>query len=299
MLTITVSHETIYFGRHLGVRFHRTLRVPDDGRIYQLPASLGCFPVHRVDDFRHTVPAHWLCTQGVFIPMYQREAMWIEFLGVQGRPHAVKVAVGKVNAISGQRWNQELHNNPQDYLVVPNQPWLDGINAGEGYVRQFVAMPLGTGYTVEGQLTREEQFGGIQIITFPIRVSPIAERFPPWSRALTSGSPLAGTDMGLSGGGRIRQHIYVDQYGSYTYDQHNFGRVYIRIVNSMLYHQITGRKPPPTPITLDTYKECGIPWFTLYDEDKGYLDLSSELHRVESVEEMDKVQGHVVKDGDW
>ena len=28
-------------------------------------------------------------------------------------------------------------------LVVPDQPWLDGINAGNGFIRQVVAMPLG------------------------------------------------------------------------------------------------------------------------------------------------------------
>ena len=37
----------------------------------------------------------------------------------------------------------------QNYCVLPKQPWLDGINYGDGYIRQFVAMPLGKGYTVE------------------------------------------------------------------------------------------------------------------------------------------------------
>lgn len=44
--------------------------------------------------------------------------------------------------------------------MVREQPWLDGIATGTGTIRQFVAMPLGLGYTVEGQLTEEEQFGG-------------------------------------------------------------------------------------------------------------------------------------------
>src|SRR5215470_3778380 len=57
-----------------------------------------------------------------------------------------------------------IRAEPQDYVVVPDQPWLDGINAGDGYVRQFVAMPLGLGYTVEGQVTGAEEFGGIQLL---------------------------------------------------------------------------------------------------------------------------------------
>ena len=44
--------------------------------------------------------------------------------------------------------------NEQNYLAIPKQPWLDGINAGDGYVRQFVAMPLGKGYTIEAQVNK-------------------------------------------------------------------------------------------------------------------------------------------------
>jgi hypothetical protein len=36
-------------------------------------------------------------------------------------------------------------------VVCPDQPWLDGINAGDGYIRQFVAMPLGMGYTAKSR----------------------------------------------------------------------------------------------------------------------------------------------------
>ncbi|MCJ7532589.1 MAG: hypothetical protein MUO64_16365 [Anaerolineales bacterium] len=71
-----------------------------------------------------------------------------------------KVAVGKVNAVSAKPWEQKLLPGEDDYLVCLPQPWLDGINAGEGYIRQFVAMPLGMGYTVEAQVTGEEKFGG-------------------------------------------------------------------------------------------------------------------------------------------
>ena len=69
--------------------------------------------------------------------------------GIHWRPNALKVAVGKVNAVSGQPWSERLkpedRDGNQDYLVVPEQPWLDGINSGDGTIRQFVAMPLGDG----------------------------------------------------------------------------------------------------------------------------------------------------------
>jgi hypothetical protein len=64
-----------------------------------------------------------------------------------------KVATGKINAVTGEGWTAGLNRNPQDYLIVPEQPWLDGYCVEKGVVRQFVAMPLGRGYTTEEQLT--------------------------------------------------------------------------------------------------------------------------------------------------
>jgi len=46
---------------------------------------------------------------------------------------------------------------------------LDGIKSGKDKVRQFVAMPLGQGFTVEGQLTGKEEIGGVQFEIFPIK----------------------------------------------------------------------------------------------------------------------------------
>ena len=127
----------------LTITFHRTLRIPDDGRTYPLPAGLGTFPLRSVDDFPATAPASWLQRGGVLMPIYQSEALWISFSARY--PCAVKIAAGKINAVSGAAWTAELHREPQDYVVVPGQPWLDGFSVGAGLIRQFVAMPLGAG----------------------------------------------------------------------------------------------------------------------------------------------------------
>jgi len=39
---------------HLAITFQRTLRIPDDGKTYPLPASLGTFPLRPIDDFSTT-----------------------------------------------------------------------------------------------------------------------------------------------------------------------------------------------------------------------------------------------------
>ena len=300
-MNVRLAHDQITIG-NLSIAFHRTLRIPDDGSNYPLPPSLGRFPIRRVEDFADRVPAAWRAHGGVFIPMYQREAAWLSFSAPDWRPHALKVAVGMVNAVSGEPWRQPIsEREQQDYLVCPPQPWLDGINAGDGVVRQFVAMPLGMGYTVEGQVSGDERFGGIQLVAFDPRPGrfpdeepfyPLAERYDAAFAPMASpAARLDGGEMGLAAGGRMEQSIYPDPHGPDTWDNTRTGRVYVHIVNSMLYEQITGEKPPATPVTARTYADHGYPWFDLYDEHLGDLDPSQALAGVKSIKELDAEKG--------
>jgi hypothetical protein len=63
------------------------------------------------------VPERWRETGGVFIPMYQREAMWIYFEGADWKPNAVKIGVGGVNAVRGAAWDITLRADP---LTTPS-----------------------------------------------------------------------------------------------------------------------------------------------------------------------------------
>jgi len=160
------AYERLCFGRKSNVSFHRTLRVPEDGKDYPLPAGLGMLPIHRIEDYAETVPEKWLEDGGFFVPLYQREALFLEFEGDSNRPMISKVCVGEINAISGQAYSESLSAHKQDYVVIPSQKWLDGINNGNGIVRQFVAMPLGQGYTVEEQVTDEKKHEGFQLVVY-------------------------------------------------------------------------------------------------------------------------------------
>ena len=132
MLAVRIENDSIRVGDRFAVSFQRTLRIPDDGRLYPLPPGLGRFPILSVEDFLDCVPQLWRDLGGVFIPMYQREALWISFSAASWKPNAVTVSVGGVNAVSGEPDDRRLHPQPQNYLVCPNQPWLDGINSGFG-----------------------------------------------------------------------------------------------------------------------------------------------------------------------
>jgi hypothetical protein len=298
VLDVTIHQDRVQIGRHFAVTFERTLRIPDDGREYPLPPSLGHFPVRRVADHAGRVPAAWREHGGVFLPMYQREAMWLNFHAAQWRPNALKVAVGKVNALSGERYHPRLSTREQDYVVTPPQPWLDGINAGAGFIKQFVAMPLGTGATIEGQITGEERHGGLQLVCFEPRPGRFPEHPPVVARmaadlAMPACAPAAGgaAELGLAAGGRMRQHIYPDPYGIDTWDQDDHGRVFVHIVNSREWTRITGEPLPSTPVGVRSYIDAGLPWFDLYDDHLGDIEPSGALAMVKSVDE--------VVDGVW
>ena len=66
-------------------------------------------------------------------------------------------------------------------------------------------------------------------------------------------------EMGLAAGGKMRQKIYPDPHGVDTWDQENSGRVFVHIVNSMMYREITGKEPPSTPVTAKTLRPIRLP----------------------------------------
>lgn len=97
--------------------------------------------------------------------------------------------------------------------------------------------------------------------------------------------------MGLAAGGKMRQKIYRDEYGVDTWDATRAGRVFVHIVNSLDYREITGREPPPTPISARTYAELGLPWFDLYDEAIPDVEPAEALANVKSVKAVDAEKG--------
>jgi len=278
----------VHQGAVCHIDFQRTLRIPDDNREYPLPPGLGRFPVEHVDDFADKLPEAWQRHGGVFVPMYQSEALWINFSGHY--PCAVKIAAGKTNAVSGESWDNGLADDPQDYVVMPDQPWLDGFNISEDFIRQFVAMPLGKGYTAEEQITDKAEHGGLQIIVYPMRAEAYAEHGP-WSLVTEMcleedvDSYVATKDeldMGLAPGGLMRQQIYTDKYGIDAWDQDHGLRCFIHLANSAQYQAITGHRPPHKPATAQDYTRAGLPWFDYY-ADSPALSGSATLSKLASV----------------
>lgn len=292
----------------LAMDFQRTLRIPDDDKTYPLPPGLGRFPLCHVDDFADKVPPAWLEHGGVMMPMFQSEALWLLFQPSYdperqaSYPCAIKVATGKIDAVTGKDWSNGLHRGPQDYMVAPRQPWLDGYCVEKGVIRQFVAMPLGAGYSAEEQITGKAEHGGIQVVVYPMKREVFERRFPKHTarllgerrcRAATAVSAFACelADMGLAPGGRMKQEIYDDPFDFAEWDTANSSRCFVHIANSLSWRAITGQAPPTIPPTAKQYSQAGLPWFEYYDETAKAVEGSGILGKLKSVFGMGKDKG--------
>jgi hypothetical protein len=302
------------------IAFQRTLRIPDDGKAYPLPPGLGNFPLVHVDDYAESVPSAWNKRGGVMMPMYQAEALWIYFSG--GSPCALKVGAGKINAVTGKAWADGLRDDPQNYLPLPEQPWLDGYCVEKGFIRQFVAMPLGQGFSAEEQITGEAAHGGIQLQLYPLKAAvqfeaqrrrlprgltdilPLILPEPPNARRhglqseaparcmRISAPPCAAPDMGLGAGGKMRQEVYKDKRPLENYDLRVASRVFIHLCNSKTWREITGSFPPHPPITSQHYARHKLPWFDYYRDDLEAVSGSKRLSDLKTVADLyEELQG--------
>ncbi|MFD1656755.1 hypothetical protein ACFSL4_00520 [Streptomyces caeni] len=317
MGAVRIDGNSLVLPEGVRVRFMRTLRLPESGT-HALPPGLGEFPVRRVEDYADTVPAEWRAHGGVMLPVYLREAMWLSFGATE--PAALQVGVGKVCAVSGRPWSSRLARHPQNYVVLPRQPWLDGINSGKGTVRQFVAVPLGLGATVEGQVTGEEVWGGIQLQTFPLQEAPLAR----WreeerrKRERAREIPQAAPAMGLGVGSAMRQEVYRDDWPAGSWAEEPGGRVFVHLVTPPQWRRITGEAPAPSPVDRAAYTQAGLPWFDYYDQDGEDLASADALGQVKpvgdwlgddhepwqepsphQVKPLGDAPGKPVRDGDW
>ena len=298
---ITLEHDSLVFrfpdvheDARCAIDFQQTLRIPDDGRDYPLPPGLGSFPLRHLDDYAPRLPEEWRRRGGVIAPMHQAEAMWIDFTA-HSYPFAVKIATGKICALTGDRWVNHLNTDPQDYVVLPEQPWLDGYCVEKGVIRQFVAMPLGGGYTAEEQLTGAARYGGLQIVVYPMKRERYREReahssmiFGPSEgvHAMPESAP-----MGLAPGGRMRQEIYPDPEGLDAWDQRQASRCFVTIANSSQWMAITGKRPPTVPPTARQYTAAGLPWFEWYGGDSAAVDGAEKFKSLASVAQLGKTKG--------
>ena len=81
----------------------------------------------------------------------EMEAMWIDFHCTEDNKFVLRPFLGGINGITGEGSTGDMGSlirrmnklaPLQDYLVLPDQLWLDGISTSPGIVRQFVATEM-------------------------------------------------------------------------------------------------------------------------------------------------------------
>jgi hypothetical protein len=165
------------------ISFHRTHRLPNDGKVYQTPPPGTPFPFYNAERFHGKLPLDMREKGGVILPMWQREALICQFKRVERwgfTPYAIRLFVGGVNCISGETACPSMSDRlrqlngvarKQDYIVLNNESFdgerLDGIAVAPGIVRQLVALPITSPDSIESQMTGLNDVGGLQLEIIP------------------------------------------------------------------------------------------------------------------------------------
>lgn len=291
------------------VTFHRTVRVMDGRTPANLPPSLGRAKVSKVSQYQANCPEGW-DPSGVFIPLHDTEALWLQFS--PSAPSAIIVGAGGINAVDGLALGTKLVN-PQNYLVCPPQPWLDGWKGqDDGSIYQFVATPYqkGEGLSVGEQiLGAESKTGGMGIAVFdsvkelaPVKSPregysgsaygslfeyPYSYEWPGAKGMSLSAAPSVmrgsgvprGAEMGIGMGGKIAQKIYPDPYGIEVWKESPAEIAVVYLIDAAGYEEITGISIPK-PASQGGY---GGKWYGLDDEGEGDTPGSTAFDKLKSV----------------
>lgn len=280
-LPISLVGDRLQFGNSFAVAFQRTLRIPDDGQTYPLPPGLGRLPARWIQGSK---PAQ------LIVPLAAREALWIGFDAPAAEPHAVMLGLGTVNAVTGEAWTPELRSDPQNYLVCPPQLWLDGVKVSRDRVRQFISTPMGSGRSIEAQISGGEE-GVMHLVAVPPRPGSIPD---PAASSGGGGAELRQRSMNLGAGGQMRQRLYPDPHGRHVWDSAHATGVDVVLASPEEFSARTGETAPPSPIDARTYTEHGLPWFELYDEPPGDLAATESIQGVRpATDEADRAHDSV------
>jgi hypothetical protein len=95
-----------------------------------------------------------------------------------------------------------------------------------------------------------------------------ANRFASKILDLAVASDSRATQLGVGAGGSIIQHIELDENDLRIWDVANSKILNVQIIDSTTFRLVTKLDPPKTPITAETYKQMGLPFYRLWRDEK-------------------------------
>lgn len=78
--------------------------------------------------------------------------------------------------------------------------------------------------------------------------------------------------LSIGAGGNIEQHIESDTYNPRTWDMANSKLLNIQLLDSRAFRLVTNLEPPTTPVTAQTYKDMGLPFYRLGRDNERSVD---------------------------
>lgn len=142
---IKINDDNVLIDDNLCISLHKTVVLPPNSGEHYLPPDLGKF--HIEDN-----------GEKLFVGMAKDEALWISF---ESKNYysvcAIKVAAGNIDAVSGDLFDDKICTENQNYLSIPNQPWIDGVRVQNksNLVRQFVLVDEDNKKSIDNQLIKK------------------------------------------------------------------------------------------------------------------------------------------------
>jgi hypothetical protein len=240
---LEIIRERIHLPQGLSISFQRAGEMPEVQP--QRPVNLGALPVHDVRDFPQNFPQPGREIGSVFVPLLENETMWLGFASSDQRAHAVQMAVGTVDAITGRPWIPKLQKHPQNYLVVPLQNRWSGIGTGP----QFIPFSL--------RSLRDDN--GVQkswiLVIYKCRPGSVKPDAVTQSRAEPKpldAPPARPLDRNLT-------ELIADPFGLECWEEPAQGTLYIHAVTGREYQAVTGTAPPSPRSASEVYRGRRLP----------------------------------------
>ncbi|GJE93519.1 ubiquitin-domain-containing protein [Phanerochaete sordida] len=101
-----------------------------------------------------------------------------------------------------------------------------------------------------------------------------------------AGDAFQAREAGFAAGGKIAQKIVRDRLPATAYNFDAGCRLHISVLSPGALARLTGEPPIPTPISIETYLEAGLPWFDLYDEGIPSANNVSAAHPLAAVKSL-------------
>jgi hypothetical protein len=235
----SIHANRLRIGTWVDVSFQRT-RLVDAGPGTP-PQSYGAVPV---------AATHEPSDGDVAIGLRMDEGLWLAFEPLDA-PVALRVAAGNVDAVTGRAWSESMSATPQNYVVVPPQTALDGVQVGSDHARPFSAL-------------RRECADGACVTLRLIAIPHVPTLPPTTARAVEPVQPLrsAGRETGddaSHGGGVVPQTIVRDPHGLAVWDVSRAASARVAILTPEVFTKLTGAESLPAIRPEDGYKGWRLP----------------------------------------